>query len=75
MQFTKTYEDFDDSNNAITITRTFDAALNGTTLEISETVDGTKKPCLTQPWKTNPDGSRSDWVDINEAVEWYKLQA
>ena len=34
-----------------------------------------KKPCLTQPWKTNPDGSRSDWVDINEAIEWYKLQA
>ena len=43
MQFTKTHEDFDDSDNVITITRTFDAVLNGTTLEISETVDGTKK--------------------------------
>tara|TARA_B110000977_G_C10955503_1_gene446410 strand:+ start:622 stop:849 length:228 start_codon:yes stop_codon:yes gene_type:complete len=75
MQFTKTHEDFDDSDNSITVTRTFDAVLNGSILEISEIIDGSSVLSMIQPWKPNQDGSRSNWVDINEAVEWYKLQA
>ena len=75
MQFTKTHEDFDDSDNSITVTRTFDAVLNGSILEISEIIDGSSVLGMIQPWKPNPDGSGSNWVDINEAVEWYKLQA
>jgi hypothetical protein len=27
---------------------------------------------VSQPWKFNPDGSRGDWANLDEAVAWFK---
>ena len=39
-------------------------------LEISETGESVEVPLITQPWKCLPDGSRSDFVDAEDALAW-----
>jgi len=69
----KTTADSDGTEVAIDIT--YEAVLDGTVAEIFMVVDSNNKRsvCL-QPWKTNNDGSRSDWTSEDEVVEWFKAR-
>lgn len=37
--------------------------------------EGNKTAIVTQPWKNNSDGTRSDWKNLNEVVSWFKESA
>jgi hypothetical protein len=56
-------------------TRTFKSELVGSILIIKEvTVDENnqeiERTLKIQPWKPNPDGTRSDWIDEDDASSW-----
>lgn len=61
--------------NEETLTKNYLYSFEGSTLTVSLEVtdeNGDKKfvPALVQPWKCNPDGSREDFVNDEDAFDW-----
>lgn len=63
---TKTFGDSDFTTN-------YSADLESGIATISIT-DSPGEVILVQPWKTNGDGTRSDWANETEVVSWFKEQ-
>jgi len=56
-------------------TRTFKSELAGSVLIIKELVvdennQEVEMLLVTQPWKPNPDGTRSNWINEDDASNW-----
>lgn len=45
---------------------------NGVAEVFAVDTEGNKTSLVLQPWKTNRDGTRSDWIDLDEVVSWYQ---
>lgn len=73
MDFTKEMSVVDENDETATVTFNFQASLVDGVAEIfAVDADGNKTSLVLQPWKTNSDGTRSDWVDLDEVVAWYQ---
>ncbi len=73
IDFTKETTQFDENGNTVIITVNHRATLDDGVAEVfiineDDTLDSIRY----KHWKTNGDGSRSDWVDINEVVDWFQ---
>lgn len=73
MDFTRDVDVVDENGEATTKTMSFHATLeNGVAEVFLVDAEGNKTSLVLQPWKTNRDGTRSDWVDLDEVVSWYQ---
>jgi hypothetical protein len=58
------------TNGEETITKNYLLEFNNGTLTVSLVTDEATVPVLVQPWKCNPDGTREDFVDADDAFDW-----
>jgi len=73
MDFTRDVDVVDENGEATTKTMNFHATLeNGVAEVFLVDAEGNKTSLVLQPWKTNRDGTRSDWIDLDEVVSWYQ---
>lgn len=63
----------EDSNGIITKDEKYRVSFGGSSATFYEYLDSVNTNSICeQPWKTNSDGSRSNWTSIEEAIEWFK---
>lgn len=67
--------DHHEGDEITTITKTYvsriiDGMLFVNLLEIDDTGNTKETPYMEQPWRPNPNGSRSAWIDNNDAADW-----
>lgn len=75
MDFTREMSVVDENDETTTVTFNFHATLVDGVAEIfAVDADGNKTSLVLQPWKPNEDGTRSDWVDLDEVVAWYHTE-
>jgi hypothetical protein len=75
MDFSINADASDEEGNSIVVTHNLHATLESGIATIFLVDDEEiKTAIISQPWKTNGDGSRSVWVDINEVVAWFQEQ-
>ena len=56
------------------INRTFRCVMDGTTFQaFLQVTDEPEVLFQNQPWKFDEVGSRVDWVDLAEAIAWFKI--
>ena len=70
-----TIQSEDADGNAVdeVINRTFRCVMDGTTFQAwLQVTDEPEVLFLNQPWKFDEVGSRVDWVDLAEAIAWFK---
>lgn len=73
MEFTVSVNFSDSDGNPATFDENFNAELDGTILKVYQVIDSNESVLITnQPWKTNEDGTRSDWSTVQEGVDWFK---
>jgi len=76
MDFTKIIQVPDEDGNPVDVTENFHATLTDGVAEIfAVDSENNHTSVVLQPWKTQGDGSRADWTDLNEVVAWYQAQA
>ena len=76
MDFTKVIHVPDENGNPMETIQNFYATLTEGTAEIFKVdSENTHTSVVLQPWKTENDGSRANWTDLNEVVAWYQAQA
>ena len=75
MDFIISKEFLNENDELVTVTTNCRATLNGKVAEIYVERNGEYVSVITQPWKPNPDGTRSDWVSVEEVVQWIQEQA
>jgi len=75
MEFTKEIKVVDSEGKETMSPTTYKATLSDGLAEIYLVIDDEELAVCTQPWKTNGDGSRSEWVSLEEVVEWFKQRA
>ena len=71
---TKTVE-WQENDQTVTMTKTFVSRLINGCLFVNllkTNDDGSTEEilCMEQSWRPNPDGSRSNWIDDNDAAMW-----
>jgi len=64
-----------EGEETVTMTRTYtsriiDGILFVNILSTDDLGNTQEVPVMEQPWKTNPNGSRSAWIDDNDAAAW-----
>ena len=64
-----------EGEETVTITRTYvsriiDGILFVNILSTDDFGNTQEVPVMEQPWKPNPDGSRSEWFSDNDAAAW-----
>jgi hypothetical protein len=76
MDFTKITQVPDEDGNPVDVTENFHATLTDGVAEIfAVDSENNHTSVVLQPWKTQGDGSRIAWTDLNEVVAWYQAQA
>ncbi len=73
MDFTRDIDVIDENGDAAIKTMNFHATLENNVAEVfAVDEDGNKSSLVLQPWKTEKDGTRSDWADLDDIVSWYQ---
>jgi hypothetical protein len=63
----------EDSNGIITKEEKYKVSFDTSMVRFYEYADSINTIAIcNQPWKTNMDGTRSNWVSIEEAIGWFK---
>jgi hypothetical protein len=63
----------EDSNGIITKEEKYKVSFDTSMVRFYEYADSINTIAIcNQPWKTNMDGTRSNWVSIEEAIDWFK---
>jgi hypothetical protein len=63
----------EDSNGIITKEEKYKVSFDTSMVKFYEYADSINTIAICdQPWKTSPDGTRSNWVSIEEAIDWFK---
>lgn len=75
MDFSMNMDNVDEDGNDVVVSYNLHATLESGIAVIFLVDDENIRTAInSQPWKTNGDGSRSAWADINEVVSWFQNQ-
>jgi hypothetical protein len=73
MEFIVSVNGIDSDGNPAVFNENYNAELDGTILKVYQVIDSAESVLISdQPWKTNEDGTRSDWSSVEEGVDWFK---
>lgn len=75
MDFTIDKTVLDENGQEQTVTTTYKASLENGTATVSVAVDDNLVDIISQPWKPNGDGTRTNWSSVEEVVEWFKTDS